>query len=292
MPFFSIIIPTYNRAPLLKNLLHSFTQQTFGDFEIIIVDDGGTDHSEEIVSGFNDKRFFYFRKHNGGVSSARNLGLTKASGNYINFFDSDDLAYPNHLEEAHAFFLTHPTSPVAIFDYEWGDAEKINYRNISNRYKDPNLAIRYKNYISTNCIFIEKKFTDLLRFNEKLSISEDWEYWLKLSALAKFSTVNISTSYIIEHPERGLKNIKLDSLISQKEYFINSLRENKNIMAIPGFNLNIIISHFCSLIALNSALIGKKRTAARYFYQSLLLYLPSLFHKRSLAIIKHLLFSW
>jgi glycosyltransferase involved in cell wall biosynthesis len=292
MPFFSIIIPTYNRALLLKNLLHSFTQQTFGDFEVIIVDDGGTDHSEEIVSEFNDNRLSYYRKNNGGVSSARNFGLTKAKGHYINFFDSDDLAYPNHLQEAHAFFTKNPGSFVAIFDYEWGDAAKINYKKISNRYKDPNLAIRYKNYISTNCIFIEKSFTDKIRFNEKLIISEDWEYWLKLSALTRFSVINTLTSYIIEHPERGLKNIKLDLLISQKKDFISSLRSDKNLMAMPGFNINIIISHFCSLIALNGALIGKKRVAARYFCKSLFLYLPSIFHKRSLAIIKHLIFTW
>jgi glycosyltransferase involved in cell wall biosynthesis len=290
MPFFSIIIPTYNRASLLKNLLDSFSRQTFTDFEIIVVDDGGTDNTEDIVSGFHDQRLAYYKKINGGVSSARNFGLAKANGRYINFFDSDDLAYPNHLSEAYNFFMTNPQARVVIFDYDWGDADKKNYKRISNIYKDPNRAIRFKNYISTNCIFIEKELTGMVAFNEQLSISEDWEYWLKLSGLTRFSTVNISTSYIIEHSQRGLKNLNVDSLITQKDYFMRAL--SANIETIPDLNLNIIDSHFCSLIALNSALVGRKRTACRYFYKSLALYFPSLFHKRALAVIKHLLFTW
>lgn len=292
MPFFSVIIPTFNRAPLLKNLLDSFSKQTFDDFELLVIDDGGTDPSEEIVTSFNDKRFKYFKKENGGVSSARNSGLEKASGSFINFFDSDDMAYPNHLEEAYKFLTSHAEVSVAIFDYEWGDIDKKNYRLISNKYKEPNKQILKKNYISTNCIFIHRKLTDALRFNINLNISEDWDYWIRLSALTKFYLVNITTSYIIEHDKRGVKNINLSSLIAQKDHFIDSLKKDPAIIGVKDFNLKIIASHFNSFIALNAALVGKKKTSVAYFWKSLYLHFPSLFSRRSLAIIKHLLYTW
>lgn len=292
MPFFSVIIPTYNRAPLLKNLLELFTKQSFSDFEVIVVDDGGDDESEAVVAAFSDKRFHYFRKTNGGVSSARNFGIAQAKGQYINFFDSDDLAYANHLSEAQRFFASHPGSEVVIFDYDWGPGPGQTSKHISNRYKDLNQAIRYKNYISTNCIFISRRLAETLRFDEGLSIGEDWQYWIRLAARTKFSAVNISTSYIIEHPGRSINKISLSSMIKQKDHFINSLINDKNVMAVKDFDLNIIVSHFYSLIALNGALIGEKTLTIKYFTQSLRLHLSSLLSRRSLAIIKHLLFKW
>lgn len=292
MPFFSVIIPTYNRAPVLRRLLDLFTKQAFGDFEVIVVDDGGNDHSEEVVAGFSDKRFHYFKKTNGGVSSARNFGITKTTGRYVNFFDSDDLVYPNHLSEAHRFFISNPVAEVVIFDYEWGQEPGKKSKLISNKYKDLNRAIWYKNYISTNCIFIERHLTDKLRFDEQLSISEDWQYWIRLAAITRFFAVNISTSYIVEHPERSINKIGLSSIIMQKDHFISSLRNDKSVMAVKGFNLNSIVSHFYSLIALNGALIGEKKITQRYFIQSVLFYFPSLLSRRSSAIIKYLLFKW
>jgi glycosyltransferase involved in cell wall biosynthesis len=292
MPFFSIIIPTYNRAALLKKLLNSLVTQSFKDFELLVIDDGGADNTEEIVASYADTRFHYFKKTNGGVSSARNYGISKAKGRYINFFDSDDFAYPNHLYEAHKFFILNPTKAVAIFDYDWGEAEKKTYSKISNKYTNPNIAILSKNYISTNCIFIEQSLTNSLKFNETLRISEDWDYWIRLSSRTTFFLINIPTSYIVEHDQRGLKNINLDDLIAQKDQFITSLREDKYVMTMPNFSLKIIIAHFCSLIALNAALVDRKRIAINYFIKSILLHPKSLINKRSFAIIKHLLFTW
>jgi len=292
MPFFSIIIPTYNRSALLKELLQLFTQQTFGDFEIIVVDDGGKDDSEQVVSSFSDNRFYYFKKTNGGVSSARNFGLTKATGKYINFFDSDDLVYPEHLSEACKFFNAHPDSRVLIFDYDWGDRARKKSRLISNRYKNPNKAIFYQNYISTNAIFIERNLIKEIWFVEHLSISEDWQYWIRLAAITKFTTVNISTSCIVEHPSRGINKISLPSIIAQKDLFINSLKNDKDIQVMQDFNLDVISSHFCSFIALNAALVGQKKTSVAYFAKSIGLYFPGIFSRRSLAIIKHILFTW
>ena len=96
----SIIVPIYNTGKYLKKCLDSIKNQTFKDFEVILVDDGSTDNSAEICREFSetDSRFKYFYKENGGTSSARNLGLENAKGEYIAFIDSDDYIEPDYFE--------------------------------------------------------------------------------------------------------------------------------------------------------------------------------------------------
>lgn len=100
MPLVSIIIPVYNREETLQYCLNSVLQQTITDFEVILVDDGSIDNSVDICKTYTlkDNRFHYFYKENGGVSSARNFGISKAQGRWITFLDSDDYIMPYHLD--------------------------------------------------------------------------------------------------------------------------------------------------------------------------------------------------
>ena len=98
---FSIIIPTYNRAHLILKTLESVKNQSFVDYELIIVDDGSSDNTKEVVNKFilDNKlsNWHYFNKVNGERGAARNYGIEKATGLYVTFLDSDDLIYSNHL---------------------------------------------------------------------------------------------------------------------------------------------------------------------------------------------------
>jgi glycosyltransferase involved in cell wall biosynthesis len=100
-PKVSVIIPTYNRANLLPRAIKSVLNQTFQDFELIVVDDGSTDNTRKVVEEFQkgDSRVKYFYKENGGPGSARNFGLKNAKGNFVIFLDSDDMFLPYILEE-------------------------------------------------------------------------------------------------------------------------------------------------------------------------------------------------
>src|SRR6266540_1479939 len=91
MPSVSVVIPTYNRASLLREAIDSVLNQTFNDLELIIVDDGSTDNTEEVVHSFTDHRLMYLKQQNEGASSARNAGIQAATGEFIAFLDSDDL---------------------------------------------------------------------------------------------------------------------------------------------------------------------------------------------------------
>lgn len=99
IPTVSVVIPTYNRAHLVGRAIQSVLNQTYQDFEIIVVDDGSTDNTEEVVKSFNDPRIRYIRHdQNRGGSAARNTGIKMARGEYIAFQDSDDEWLPEKLE--------------------------------------------------------------------------------------------------------------------------------------------------------------------------------------------------
>ncbi|HRF78803.1 MAG TPA: glycosyltransferase [Flavobacteriales bacterium] len=97
-PLVSIIIPAYNAAPYIEQTIRSVLDQTFTDFEVIVVDDGSTDSTADIVSRITDPRISLVRQHNGGVSNARNAGIELARGGIIGFLDADDTFEPKAIE--------------------------------------------------------------------------------------------------------------------------------------------------------------------------------------------------
>lgn len=111
----SIIIPTYNRAQLIVRAIESVINQTFKDWELIIVDDGSVDNTELVISNnFKSESIKYFKKEKSGVSFARNYGVQKATGKIIAFLDSDDEMHPNFLEKMAHHFNTNPS-----MDFSW-----------------------------------------------------------------------------------------------------------------------------------------------------------------------------
>src|SRR6185312_11309056 len=100
-PFFTVIIPTYNREKLLQRAIESVLAQTEQDFEIIIVDDGSKDNTKELVKKYKTVRY-YIKKHE-GAAAAKNFGISKVKGEFITFLDSDDAYLPQHLKTRKEF---------------------------------------------------------------------------------------------------------------------------------------------------------------------------------------------
>lgn len=142
-PFLSVILPTYNRKACITRMIDSILKQSFTDFELIIIDDGSTDNTLEMLNqAYNDKRISIIRKHNGGVSSARNLGITLAQGKYLTFVDSDDYLLDKFFEDIFekisqylcdilvygGYILRKNTQheiPLFWFDQKYGESEVI-----------------------------------------------------------------------------------------------------------------------------------------------------------------------
>ena len=128
---FSVVIPTYNRAGIIGKTIESILSQTYSNLELIIVDDGSTDNTREIVESYQDNRIRYFWKENEERSIARNFGINKAKGEYLSFLDDDDLYLPEFFEEFYKNIIAEDI-PVAIFmcdEYTEDESgkKKLNY---------------------------------------------------------------------------------------------------------------------------------------------------------------------
>jgi glycosyltransferase involved in cell wall biosynthesis len=195
-PFFSIIIPTFNRAEKIKAALRSVDEQSFRSWEVIIVDDGGTDHTEEVIREFQkrnpDNKVIYIRQTNQGPAVARNTGVETAGGKNIVYLDSDDRFYPSALEdiawvmkdENALYGLTNHNRTIRLVD---GNGEEIARKfDISGMNKDVTLEQIYDWSIKTTSsgLFHRKTmFDDGVRWRAGFWI-EDLEFMLQLAAKA------------------------------------------------------------------------------------------------------------
>lgn len=219
-PFFSIVIPVYNAEKYLYGTLNSVKEQSFTDFEVLLIDDGSTDNSAKVCMNFvnTDERFSLFRKSNGGVCSARNLGIEKANGEYIFFVDSDDIVETTTLSECFNK-ICESKAQVLLFGMEF-DIEK-QMRIVKSYQKRcgavvfdiTNLDIYYRrlyenNYITSMCNRITKLDMILendLRFNEKITNYEDMVFSLEcLRHAKKVQVVEECYYHYILHEELGM----------------------------------------------------------------------------------------
>lgn len=225
-PFFSIVIPTYNRGQMIVNTVQSILKQKFVSFELIIVDDGSTDNSSDLISSMSDKRLIYMWKENGERGAARNYGSKHAIGQYINFIDSDDLIYPNHLEVAREFILTNQNPEVFHLGYDVRGVDGELIRKCSSK-MDINNKIISGNILSCNGVFIRKDVALSNQFSENriLSSIEDWELWLRLAFKFKFHSSPEVTSTVVQHESRSVMDIDVDRIKEKMDAFIAVLND-------------------------------------------------------------------
>lgn len=184
-PAVSVVVPTYNRAPLLLRAIASVRSQTFGDFEILIVDDGSTDGTAQAVEALQDSRIRYLRQpRNAGVSAARNRGLREARGDLIAFLDSDDEWFPQKLAHQVARFRELPQGVGLLY----GGVENQDGRG-GRRIKTPhhrgNLyrELLVENVIhGTSGVMIRRSVVASAGFfDEGIPAIEDYDYWLRMA---------------------------------------------------------------------------------------------------------------
>lgn len=105
---FSVVIPLYNKKHTIRECIASVLSQSYQDFELLVIDDGSTDNSFQVLSEYSDNRIRIVQQSNGGVSSARNLGLKLAKSKYVALLDADDLWMPDYLEKMNSFIEAYP----------------------------------------------------------------------------------------------------------------------------------------------------------------------------------------
>lgn len=292
--FFSIIIPTYNRANLISKTIESALNQTYNKFEIIVIDDGSTDNTEEFIEQNYKESVKYLKVINGERGAARNKGAEIAKGDYIYFLDSDDLLYPNHLEEACNFIRNNNLPTIFFQQYEFtleDNTKKKNYQpknNIINKE-----LITNGNFLSCHGIFINRDFFQQNKFNENRNLagSEDYELWLRVASKENIYFNPKVTSTLVYHDDRSVLNYSSDKLIKRKVLFLETLKNNSMVYKFYKSNWNKLSSDAYSYISLHIALTQKDKSIAFKYYIKSIIVNPEIFiSKRSMAIIKHLIF--
>lgn len=179
---FSIVVPLFNKELSISNTLNSVLNQTYGNFEIIVVNDGSTDKSVENVEALKDPRIRIINQINMGVSAARNRGIKEARFEWIAFLDADDLWMENHLQEIKGMMVQFPEDFVFATTFEYSNGNRVNVipgtlpiDKIEDYFKDP------IHLIWTSIVVLNKKCFDVVGyFNEKLIRGEDKDLWSRL----------------------------------------------------------------------------------------------------------------
>ncbi len=187
MPYFSIVIPVYNKERFVSKTIKSVLYQTFTDYEIIIINDGSTDQGEAKIFAFQDKRIQYYHKKNEGVAIARNFGIEKATADYICFLDADDIWFPNFLETMHYFIselpeqkvfaaaieieTRHKTIPAHYSIPKRSDFEIVNFFDASQK----------ECVLWTSSVCIHRSvFEKVGTFDTQIKHGEDTELWIRI----------------------------------------------------------------------------------------------------------------
>lgn len=290
---FSIIIPTYNRAHLLKNTIRTVVDQSYDHFELIVVDDGSTDHTEEVMKEIiteHGHNISYIKQVNGERAAARNTGLKQAKGAYVLFFDSDDTLYTNHLEIVKKYIEENNQPEFLHVRYDVKNSNGDVIREGPVYHSFPNKELIFGNFLSCNGVFIRRDIALANLFNEDraLSAMEDWELWLRLACKYNLHYINTITSSIIDHDERSVVMTNKDALINRAEAIIKYVTANKDVVSYYKKDISKFISSCYSYVSLHLSLTGSyKKDAFKYLVRSFE-FPGSLFKKRFYAIVKRL----
>ncbi|MGH7598337.1 MAG: glycosyltransferase [bacterium] len=180
----SVIIPTFNRAAFLREAIDSVLAQTEKDFELIVVDDGSTDHTRDLVAEYGD-RIRYFFQPNAGASAARNLGIRHARGNFMAFLDSDDLWLPKKLARQMQWMAAHPDILLCYTDEIWiRRGVRVNQKMIHAKAGGQIYPLCLPRcIISPSSVLMRRELFDAVGlFDEQLPVCEDYDLWLRVAA--------------------------------------------------------------------------------------------------------------
>ncbi len=272
----SIIIPVYNAEKYIEEVLRSVCSQTYSNLQIIVVNDGSTDASDRIISNFLDSRILYIKKENGGVSSARNIGLAHATGDYIRFVDADDDVPMNSIEQMINPFLSNSNIDLVIgnFNYE------ASY-NLFNENYYLNESIDIQTFSKLLCRapksfyygapwnkLYKKNIIDKhsIRFDEKLRWCEDFvfnlEYYSHCNSI--YNLYDKDSIYIYKDNDHSITK-RLQTFSDEEMSFINERRLTsfKNYLSIVDFDNDMIYCWNGADLYSKISIITKRKNAPK-----------------------------
>lgn len=232
VPFFSIVIPLYNKENFISKTIQSVLAQKFSDFEIIVVDDGSTDTGAERVKSMNDDRIKLFHQKNRGVSETRNRGINLAQGKYIALLDADDYWYPHHLPELKKLIESYPEAGLFCNSYEMvlenTMVQKAEYK--LENYKTQ-LITDYFKASSINAIawtsavgFSKKAFREIGDFDKKIRSGQDVDFFIRAALKVKIAFQPVVT---VRYNKTTENNLAKSAFNKDRIYMLSKYRNEE-----------------------------------------------------------------
>lgn len=249
-PFFSVIVPAYNRARFLPLLISSVISQTFESFELIIVDDGSSDNTNEVVQYYSDidPRVIYLRQSNLERGAARNNGISYSRGLWISFLDSDDYYLPDHLHILHQYIEEHSIDCIIGFRYFIESSTGIRQHgitHISSGFVDSSILLKGNPFA---CNFAIKndcnRFTPF-QIDRSLMSMEDWIFLLHNASFSGIYLLPKATVVLKQHSGRSMNDNS--TVVSAR---LNALDFLSSELSLDKSHLVLLTAHsylFCAI---------------------------------------------
>lgn len=271
--FFSVIIPLYNKENTILNTIQSVINQKFLDFELVVVNDGSTDNSLEIAQTIQDKRIRIIHKENGGVSSARNLGIKESKGKYICFLDGDDYWEDNYLQVVYNLFKKYPECRIACPSYKVSYGTRVVYPKFKGVNMNEDCIINDFFEMATSpfwvcnssCIAIERSIFNEIDywFPENETVYEDFDLWIRIGVnnkIAHSSTVCCTYNRAADNNSRKNHSKKIvyskTYINTLNELLLNDVLTNKQKEYVHEIKDRRMVPYIFSLIN-----VGRKKEA-------------------------------
>jgi len=231
----SIIIPTYNSGKYLLEAIESCLNQTYKNIEIIVIDDGSTDNTKYLLKNYIEEgKIKYFYQQNRGRSAARNLGLEKASGEFIQFLDADDYIHHKKIEKQIKLFNKNKDIGLVYCGAIY-IKDNVQIHKLLKKVRSKNFLYKLiqGNFLPIHAPIFKSEFK--VKFDEQYSHMEDWDYWIRLVATsnAKIGYINEFLTYIRVHDNNTSKK---DLIMLENELnFVNKYIKEFNDKKILGY---------------------------------------------------------
>ncbi len=279
MPLVSVIIPSYNRAHLVPTTIDSVLKQSFHDFEIIVVDDGSTDNTGEIVSAFPVK---YIQQENQGLPSARNTGIKAAQGKYIAILDSDDCLFEYSLEKRVKIMELHPEvayvySGICAMDENNNiiGTPKLPFKNSCIRDGQEELHdLLYANHVPASTVMMRRSCLDKVGMFNPTFVNgvEDLEMWVRLSAVYNSAYIAEPLVKLRIHTHRMTDQLHLKFIEDNHRRILESVFNDPVLGPLFSSERNNIYFHLYSFIADGAYTRRKMEISRSYLFKAIKTY--------------------
>lgn len=263
-PFFSIVIPTYNRGGLISLTLDSVLEQDFREFEVLVVDDGSTDNTSAVVQAYLDPRLQYLPKVNAERAAARNYGLVRAQGEYVIFLDSDDLFHQSHLSTLRAA-ITAQTPPPNFIATKYDFARDGQHRP-SDLAPLPAGPLGFETFLLGNvlaCNVAVRRLNPMLYLFEedrRYAAVEDWMFMLQNTQHDVVQLVDVLTLTMNDHDQRSMR-VDNQGLIHRLELAADWMKQHLTLTPDQQCRLLGRLYYLC---AIHAHIDGHRRQALTY----------------------------